>query len=256
MLYVGRPMRAGVYLALTLLVSLGAFLLARQGLWPAGLSFTPPLYLLTVVGIVDAIRIAVQHTTTFTGPWFTTWRGIAAVTVALVALLAGYRMFFATYVTPSGSMLPTLQVNDQFVVSKRAYRDAAPQRGDVVALTVPGLLVIKRVVGLPGDVVVYDPGSRRLTINGVAAGLENLEPNVVRETIGDRSYLVQHEGRSRGGRYEVPDGHYFVLGDNRDNSQDSRYDTFSFVPAANVLGKVTFVYWNTRDPVRAGTAVD
>ena len=59
-----------------------------------------------------------------------------------------------------------------------------------------------------------------------------------------------------GGAYRVPDGHYFVLGDNRDNSRDSRFSDFGFIPAEDIAGKVMFVWWNTGDPHRAGIAVE
>jgi signal peptidase I len=267
MLYLGRPARAGVYFALSVLLPLGVFLLAWQGFWPARVSWTALSYVLGLVGIVDAIRIAGQYTTTFTGPWFTAWYGLVAIAVALIALAISFRIYlFEPFHTPSGAMLPTLQVGDQFVVSKGAYRSAPPQRGDVIVFELPneGVSYVKRVVGLPGDVVVYEAASKRLIINGVMAGIETQGPysehdtELVRETIDGRPHLQLHTrgGLSAGGTYTVPAGHYFVLGDHRDNSRDSRYSEFSFVPSEAIFGKVTLVFWNTDEPARAGTVVD
>jgi signal peptidase I len=79
-----------------------------------------------------------------------------------------------------------------------------------------------------------------------------------REALGDRSHLValMPDGRMAAGTYRVPDGHYFVLGDDRDNSLDSRYPDFGFVPGAGIVGKVIFVWWNDADPTRAGIVLE
>jgi signal peptidase I len=123
-----------------------------------------------------------------------------------------------------------------------------------------GVAYVKRVIGLPGDVVVYDRSSKRLTINGKAANVQplgaytgNPGADLVREAIGDRSHLqLLMRGRlSAGGTYTVPDGH-FVLGDHRDNSRDSRFSGFEFIPVESIVGKVALVWWNTDDSKRAG----
>ena len=267
MLYVGQPRRAAVYFALTFLVlPLAIFLLARQGFWPAGLSGMWVYYAIVAAGTIGAIRIAVRHKTVFTGPWFTTWYGLITTAVGFLALIVALRGFVVDwYHVPSAAMRPTLTIGDRVVVSKLAYRSAAPQRGDVVVLTLPedGIDYVKRVIGLPGEVVVYDAASRQLTIDGVAAEIEGVGPyaaepdaDIVRETIDGRSHLLLDlRGRvSAGGTYAVPAGHYFVLGDHRDNSNDSR--SFSFIPREAIFAKVLFVGWNAGEPTRAGMVVD
>jgi signal peptidase I len=174
---------------------------------------------------------------------------------------------FEPFRTPSGSMLPTLHESDEFFASKLAYRKARPQRGDLIVFrTAEGVTYIKRVIGLPGDIVTYDGSSKLLEINGDGAELQRLGEypadstfDLFRETIGGESRLLVHIRSvppSRSGRYEVPDDAYFVLGDNRDNSKDSRYADFGFVSAENVVGKVTYVWWNTTEPKRAGTFLE
>lgn len=269
MLYVGRPLRAVVYLGLTLLAPLVAFYLAKSGLWPAGLSWVPFVLLVPVACMIDGYRIARAHETNFTGPWFTTWQGLTAVAAVFVVGTIAIRAFLLEpFRQPSGSMLPTLVEDDHFFLSKLAYRDALPQRGDVVVFRLPeaaDVSYVKRVVGLPGDVVAYDQVGKRLTINGTQAPIEPLgdyadDPQylLARENLDGVAHLVLHyRGRqSRGGVYEVPDGHYFVMGDNRDNSRDSRFEGVEFVPAEDILGRVTLVWWNTDDPKRAGTVVE
>lgn len=265
-LYVGRPRRAVVYLAVALLVPLTAFLLARAGVWPAGFSWRWVAGLLIGVCAVDACRIALRHRDRFDGAWYTRWWALLAVIVMLAGMLVGFRAFFVdVFRTPSVAMLPTLHLGDEFLLSK--YRGALPERGDVVVLRVAraDVAYVKRVIGLPGDVVVYDRSAKRLTINGEAIAAEVIEPypgepdtDVVREKIGDRVHaqLSTRGLFGAGGTYEVPEGHYFVLGDHRENSLDSRYPEFGFVPHNGILGKAALVWWNTGQPMRAGTRID
>jgi signal peptidase I len=175
----------------------------------------------------------------------------------------------APYSMPSGSMIPTLRVGDHFHVLKTANPHEVPQRGDVVVFNIPskGTDYVKRVIGLPGDTVQMQGGL--LFINGSA---------VTREPAGDYD-----DGRGRvltlyreilpGGRshdivergdddfldntpvFTVPPGHLFMLGDNRDNSQDSRLADFGFIPVGNLIGRATFIYWSS-DLGRIGTRVE
>ncbi|MGO1233165.1 MAG: signal peptidase I [Marinobacter sp.] len=162
---------------------------------------------------------------------------------------------------PSGSMLPTLEVGDFILVNKYAYglrlpvagtkilEVDDPERGDVMVFHYPedgSTNYIKRVVGLPGDRLRYR--DKQLFINGEPVPREFVArlPPVERwrEQLGD----VEHDiyltmGRVSGsgeGEWVVPDGHYFVMGDNRDNSNDSRY--WGMVPDKLVVGKA-FAIW-------------
>ena len=164
---------------------------------------------------------------------------------------------------PSGSMLPTLKIGDFILVNKFHYGLRLPvagtkvmplndpERGDVMVFKFPQdprVNYIKRVIGVPGDHIRYD--NKTLTINGEVVPLKLLaalppgrpERQLMLEDLG----AVEHEiyrdlGPSRAaGEWVVPEGRYFVMGDNRDNSNDSRF--WGFVPDELVVGKA-FVVW-------------
>ncbi|MDX1551788.1 MAG: signal peptidase I [Marinobacter sp.] len=162
---------------------------------------------------------------------------------------------------PSGSMLPTLEVGDFILVNKYAYglrlpvagtkilEVDDPERGDVIVFRYPddgSTNYIKRVVGLPGDRIRYQ--DRQLYINGEKVDsrfVARLPPaELRRETLGDTQHDVfltlGRTGRSGEGEWLVPEGEYFVMGDNRDNSNDSRY--WGTVPDEMVVGKA-FAIW-------------
>ncbi|MCP1336107.1 signal peptidase I [Futiania mangrovi] len=198
----------------------------------------------------------------------------------LIAMLI--RVFlFQPFNIPSGSMLPTLLVGDYVFVSKYAYGysrfslpwgpelfdgrifESAPERGDVAVFRLPtdtSKDYIKRIVGLPGDRLQVIGGV--LHINGKAvmrepAGSfadkgrfgEQRQIAMFRETLPDgRSYLTLDEGLSPADNtpvYEVPEGHYFAMGDNRDNSQDSRFlSAVGFIPAENLVGRAEIIFFS------------
>lgn len=123
------------------------------------------------------------------------------------------------------SMEPTLHTNDRVIVEKITYRFHPPQRGDIVVVRVNqhSQPLIKRIVGLPGETIAVHDG--RVYINGRPLN----EPYLARPTHG---YLPPTR---------IPPLHYFVMGDNRDASNDSR--SFGPVPRENILGRAVFRYW-------------
>lgn len=176
---------------------------------------------------------------------------------------------------PSGSMLPSLHIGDFILVNKFVYGVrlpiidekiipvSRPERGDVMVFRFPhdkSINYIKRVVGLPGDEIQYE--DKTLIINGeevarLPAGDEELEetgsnkPSLSHfiEVLGDVNHSIFTDGSkpSTNMRFSVPEGHYFVMGDNRDYSNDSRY--WGFVPEENIIGKAFFIWfsWEGRD---------
>ncbi len=174
---------------------------------------------------------------------------------------------------PSNSMMPTLLTGDFILVNKFGYGIrlpvtdtkilpiGEPERGDVVVFRYPRDTTqdyIKRVVGLPGDVVEYR--NKVLKVNGqvvaaapegsyagVGSGREMTGAEHLIEQLGEVKHSILVDPRiQRGslgeGSWTVPEGHYFVMGDNRDNSEDSRY--WGFVPEKNLVGRAFFIWMN------------
>ena len=188
------------------------------------------------------------------------WREYRGPAVFLV-LMAIFRSALADWnVVPTGSMKPTIVEGDRILVNKLAYdlkiplthislhRFADPMRGDIVVFDsrAAATRLVKRVIGLPGDTVQMR--DNRLTINGIAARYSGIEyePDA---TFAIESYLnMSHRielapaGASRFstfGPVTVPRDHYLVLGDNRDNSADSRY--YGFIPRDEIVGNAKTV---------------
>lgn len=131
---------------------------------------------------------------------------------------------------PSSSMENTIMIGDQIIGNRLAYRKDEPERFDIVVFRYPDnrkQLFIKRVIGLPGETVEIVEG--KVYINGSAEPL-------------DDSFCAETPYGSFG-PYEVPEGCFFMMGDNRNNSNDSRYWVNRFVPSSDILGKAWFRYW-------------
>ena len=197
---------------------------------------------------------------------------------------------------PSASMMPTLLIGDFILVNKFAYGlrvpvantkfvdIGQPERGDVVVFRFPGMTpddptrgtdYIKRVIGLPGDEITYRdkmvfvngepvPQDEVGVYQGEGAGQDMTGAVLKTERLPgvDHSILQQRAGYFpiREGTWRVPEQHYFVLGDNRDNSQDSRF--WGFVPEQNLVGKafLIWMYWDSQngyiDFDRLGTVIE
>ncbi|SHF63476.1 signal peptidase I Serine peptidase. MEROPS family S26A [Modicisalibacter ilicicola DSM 19980] len=183
--------------------------------------------------------------------------------VLLVVLLL--RSFLVEpFQIPSGSMRPTLEIGDFILVNKYTYGlrlpvthteivdFGEPERGDVMVFRFPEeptINFIKRVIGLPGDRIRYE--GKQLYVNGepVPKQLTDASPAEApgeqrfQERLAQRVHAVYNNPRDPGPQVRevvVPAGHYFVMGDNRDHSNDSRY--WGFVPEENIVGKA-FAVW-------------
>lgn len=205
-----------------------------------------------------------------------------AVFVALVVRTVAFEPFNI----PSGSMIPNLLVGDYLFVSKYSYgysrfsmplspplfsgrlAFSEPERGDIAVFKYPrdtSIDYIKRVVGLPGDRIQMRGG--RLHINGVMVPRERVEDYVYIDTDGKVVRSARYvETLPEGMRYRileasdtaqfddtpeyvVPFGHYFMMGDNRDRSADSRADV-GFVPAENLVGRAELLFFSTNGMAR------
>ena len=215
------------------------------------------------------------------------WRsqGKALLYAVLVALL--FRTFlYQPFYIPSSSMVPNLLVGDYLFVSKSAYGysslslpfspyfftgrifSSLPERGDVVVFQSNNsgsekINYIKRIVGIPGDTLQVIKG--RLHLNGKPLAFEDVGDYIndsddeydipiplYQETLpsGVAYNVLDTVGNTKGDNtsvYKVPSGHYFLMGDNRDNSNDSRYNqAVGFVPLDHIIGKATFVFFSVR----------
>jgi signal peptidase I len=224
-------------------------------------------------------------------PW---WLEYSASFFPVILVVFVVRSFVVEpFKIPSGSMVPTLLVGDFILVNKYDYGIRLPitntkitegrplQRGDVVVFRYPkdeSVDYIKRVIGLPGDVVSYQ--DKQLTINGKPVPETPLPDYFDEERIGyakqfeedidgrknailnnpavppfivgaeDYPYRDNCTYNARGVICKVPPGNYFMMGDNRDNSADSRY--WGFAPDANIVGRAFFIWMNFSDLKRIG----
>lgn len=210
--------------------------------------------------------------------------------LAIVLVLRSF--LFEPFNIPSDSMVPTLETGDYIVVNKFDYGvklpitntkiidTGHPERGDVAVFRYPpqpSISYIKRIVGLPGDHIVYDHGE--LTINGEKVAKVPVEfsrekdrldtPNAIyhQETLGKHTFTMRELENVNvarqapfinyveNGKYSnenglywevtVPEGQYFAMGDNRDQSADSRF--WGFVPEENLTGRAVYV-WMHKEP--------
>ncbi|MEQ8390838.1 MAG: signal peptidase I [Thalassospira sp.] len=203
-----------------------------------------------------------------------------AIVIALMVRTFAYEPFNI----PSGSMIPTLLVGDYLFVSKFSYGyskhslpfslpiipgrvfESEPDRGDVVVFKLPADTsqdYIKRVIGLPGDTVQVTDG--RLYINNKQIERERIEDYILTDGSGRSAAVPQYIETLPNGKvhrilelfgdqgpsdnteaFTVPEGHYFMMGDNRDNSADSRAfpARFRFVPVENLVGRAEFLFYS------------
>lgn len=151
-------------------------------------------------------------------------------TIIMAGVMAALIMTFVAraYTVNGESMLPTLEHGERLLVDKLSYRFIEPARGDIVVFKYPAdpsEQFIKRIIGVPGDLVSIQNGV--VFVNGQA-----LEEDYISAParIGFREQVV-------------PEDSYFVLGDNRNNSEDSRFSGVGFVPKANIVGRAIWRYW-------------
>ncbi|MDX1561801.1 MAG: signal peptidase I [Gammaproteobacteria bacterium] len=193
----------------------------------------------------------------------------------LVVLLRSF--LFEPFRIPSGSMMPTLLEGDFIFVNKFVYglrlpvlndkivELGEPERGDVVVFRLPSdpsVNYIKRIVGLPGDVVSYDANRKQISINGEPVEIDRVGPyedqfgiDLAVEVLGDKEHEVlwyQSGRRGIGGTWTVPENYYFAMGDNRDNSTDSRYESVGFIPEENLVGRAARIWMSWRAPSQGG----
>lgn len=268
-LYNGMPRRAVIfyavnfagYLALMALTSSAAlrsgttFMLAA-GLLVLGVCF----YLFAILDAYAGARRTGELELRRYNRWYV-YVLLAAVSAGLNVTVDLSPALARSYRLPAQSMAPTLLAGDRVAVAANAYDAGEPARGDIIVFELTdgsGARYIKRLVGLPGDRIQIQDGV--LHINGVAVTREattdptlyvspDMEPpTVYRETFPDgRPHRIHEFSDSHRGDntrvYTVPSDHYFMLGDNRDNSTDSRFPRVGFIPRESLRGRVLYIWW-------------
>ena len=211
-------------------------------------------------------------------------------TIVYAVLIAGVirTLAFEPFNIPSESMLPTLLVGDYLFVSKYTYgysrhslpwspllfsgriAESPPERGDIAVFKLPrddSTDYIKRIVGLPGDRIQMTDG--RLYLNGEPVARTRIEDFAYKDGFGNVYMVPQYEetlpngvvyrtldllrssDQDDTGEYAVPPGHYFAMGDNRDNSLDSRVAAaVGLVPAENLVGRAEILFFSTDGSAR------
>jgi signal peptidase I len=281
----GQIYNRQVRLALVLIIL--AALLSMPARWAIAAASTdsviPVATIILVIGLVIPLFAIVQAAVgarragDIPLAWYNRWFVYAGfyVLVAVLSLAAEQLPIpsITSYSMPSGSMVPTLLVGDYTVARTRAFEGRLPERGGLAVFrppTEPDFDFVKRIVGLPGDRIQMREG--RLYLNGtmverVAIAREEAAPllqdfpsdRAYRETLpGGASHLISEtsdDGQlDNTPEFVVPAEHVFVLGDNRDRSNDSRAG-LGFIPFAGLHDKPLFIYWSA-DKSRIGKVLE
>ena len=185
--------------------------------------------------------------------WVSLWEWVKTIVLALLLALFIRTFFVQAFKIPSGSMIPTLLVGDHILVNKMVYgvrnpvtrsvwvHGRMPKRQEIIVFIFPEnpkLDFIKRVIGLPGDRI--EIRDKKVYVNGKLLEepyVQHTDPNILPASVSPRDNF---------GPVVVPEGHLFVMGDNRDQSYDSRF--WGFVPIRDVKGKAFIIYfsWDRR----------
>ncbi|MCR5501832.1 MAG: signal peptidase I [Lachnospiraceae bacterium] len=145
---------------------------------------------------------------------------LSYVVIFLATFLLAYTIFGMSYI-PSSSMYPTLEVGHRYPYLKLSYFFHDPERHDIIIYDKEGVAYCKRIIGLPGDHILFTDSA--VLING---------------ELLDTEYASGHTYAYMNDEYVVPEGEYFVMGDNRENSNDSRYWEYPYVRRKQILGHV------------------
>lgn len=193
--------------------------------------------------LFDAIKIAKENKFDYQLKKYNKWYLYLAYLVAAsfviqpIVEISIKKNIIQAYKIPSGAMIPTLLIGDHILVDKFIYKKNEPQRGDIIIFPYPvnpSQAFVKRLIGLEGDKI--EIRDKQLYINDEKYEedyIVNLDPNILPASMAPRDNL---------GPIIVPEGKFFVMGDNRDNSYDSRF--WKFVEKSTVQGKVKSIYWS------------
>lgn len=197
-------------------------------------------------------------------PWYSKWFiALPAYTIMAVVFAVTIRNFlYQPFNNPSSSNEPSLMHGDYFFVSRLAYLHRDPERRDIAVFKLTSntsIDYVKRIIGIPGDRIQMKQGIVYLNDQALKQESVTLDPffafdpelTFFRETLpSGRSYVISNTFNDspvdNTDVFVVPEGHYFAMGDNRDNSQDSRYlEPFGYILRANFVGRYAVRLWNS-----------
>jgi signal peptidase I len=233
-LYNGKPVKAVVMYCLPFICLILNLLFPISAGFSFLVVFEALLLSILLFSIIDAVRDARKLKVTPLRP-YNRWYVYIAILLIHAFLIIPLQMKLFTHPSkafriPAGSMMPTIEIGDRLIADMRIYNKILPARGDIVVFKYPpdeSILYVKRVIGLPGEKL--EMIGRVVYINGHAmkeSYTQYIDPGSINEHFGP---------------YSVPQDRYFVLGDNRDNSQDSRF--WGYVSQSKIIGQARYLYW-------------
>lgn len=260
MLYVNKLSWAFIYFGISIVLALFEYiaLYKLHLLWLENFSFN---IILMVICALHAYRISSHWEPVEVKPWYSHWYGLVSIPIVMFVAIFSFRSFmFEPFRTPSASMLPTLKVGSILITKKFGYGNygtfgilifktevsSSLNRGDVAVFQYPekpSINYVKRIVGLPGDIIEYK--NKLLTVNGELVTTKKLAENkskvIWQEKFDSKVFSITNITTRPSYDFivTIPKNNYFVLGDNRDNSRDSRH--WGFLPKENFVGKVIYV---------------
>ena len=272
--YVGRAQKGllavGLYLVLWVFAGITGLMSGR-----ASVVLMPAFYAIYILGyvylLIDAVLIARKTNPPRNQQYelkkYNRWYVYVVYPIVWSSLIYSLALAdfgrsilgFEAFRIPTGSMMPSLEIGDYITVDRRRTNFSF---GDVVVFVhpeQPSVSFMKRIVGVPGDRIIYR--DKKLVVNDNEVTYKKIrdvdmlgDMSIVEylEAFGETNYKIFHNPsrESEPIEFTVPDGQYFVMGDNRDHSNDSRH--LGFIPAENIRGVATYVWFSWEDMSRMG----
>ena len=255
MLYLNNIKLAIIYFIFTTISSITPFILYYTNLvsnTPIFISYIliTPIY---IVGTIHCFNISRKFNHNIILKWYSTWYTIFCIFIISPMI---FKEFYETFHNPSFSMEPNLKMGDYFFIKKHINKEHL-QRGDIIIFKLssnPNILYVKRLIGLPHDKIEIDNGKLYLNnkilkhqyIEGYDAN--NKKFKKYRETLlSKKSYYTLGNTNSHDEQlYIIPNNKYFVLGDNREESHDSRFNDIGLISKDDIVGKISLIFGNSQ----------